>query len=248
MIAVIAVVIVLAGQAVGLALRACRRQAVARRHRCPPDRPWAEREWRLRHALQGPGRWIDTEEVGLPPEVVDGLCASAGWRVQAAFRVDARAWMLWVVPPVPPAVAVRPGAAPAARRPVRTVLSRAAGAVVVVAVLLVVHVPGSVPDVLALVTGVAGGVASVVLFQRSDPLQRPRRVLWEELTARFDGDRVTVPVAALPWRYQVDLVPQLATSLGYRAAWGGGSGRLAYRRVRADDAPAAELRVRPPGG
>lgn len=231
MIGGVAVLIVAAGIGIALLVQVVGRHAALGRHRCPPERPWAERELRLRHALQGHGQWIDTEEIGLPADAVHRVCASVGWRVQAAFRIDRYAWMLWTVGPTPPPLTVEPRPDSRRRRLARFLRRSTVGVAVLVGVRFVIYDGDDLPVVPTLAVAVALGIAVVVVAVRNDPLRRPRRLLWADLTARFHGDRVRIVVGPLDRRHQ-QLVPLLAESLGYQPAWGGSRHVQVYRRER----------------
>lgn len=226
---------------VGLLVQSVRRAASARRYRCPPERPWPERELRLRQALQGPGQWIDTEEVGLPVHVVQDVCASAGRRVQAAFRVDRWASMLWVVGPSPSPLTRKPPPEPGRGRSARLVWRLVGAAAVAGVLFLVVSNADSLSPAPTLAVGGAVGAGCAYLLIRHDPMQRSRRSLWEDLAAQFHGDLVSISVGPLPWRYR-RLVQQLAESLGYQPTWGGSRGLHVYRSVGTDGLPAAPVR------
>ena len=236
MIGAVAVMIVLAGLGIGLLAQVVGRDAALRRHRCPPERPWPERELRLRHALQGHGQWIDTEEVGLPADAVHRVCTSVGWRVQAAFRIDRHGWMLWVVGPTPPPMTKEPRPEPHRRQPARFIVRLVGGVALLGGLHLVAARADDLPAVPTLTVAAVLGLAVAGLLIRDDPLQRPRRLLWEDLTAQFHGDRVRIIVGPLDRRHH-QLVPQLAESLGYRPTWGGRGTVQVYRRVRPEGPP-----------
>jgi hypothetical protein len=227
----VAVMIVVAGIGIALLVQMVGRHAALGRHRCPPERPWAERELRLRHALQGHGQWIDTEEVGLPADAVHRVCASVGWRVRAAFRIDRYAWMLWTVGPTPPPLTVEPRPDSRRRRLARFLRRSIVGVAVLVGVRFVIYDGDDLPVVPTLAVAVALGIAVVVVVVRNDPLRQPRRLLRADLAARFHGDRVRIVVGPLDRRHQ-QLVPLLAESLGYQPAWGGSRHVQVYRRER----------------
>lgn len=233
MIGPLAVLIVLAGIMIGPLVQLLGRDAALRRHCCPVERPRPERERRLLIGLQGHGQWIDTAEVGLPPDAVHRLCASVGWRVQAAFQIDRYGSMLWAVGPTPPPVTTGSRPEPTHRWLAAYLVGVVAG---VAGLHLVLRHGDDLPAVPTLTVAVAVGVALVAVVSRRDPLRRPRRVVWAELTARFQGDRVRIPVWSLDRRHQL-LVPQLAESLGYRPAWGGRGSVQVYRRVHPEGTP-----------
>jgi hypothetical protein len=101
---------------------------------------------------------------------------------------------------------------------------------------LVLRRADDLPAVPTLTVAVIIGVAFVALLRWDDPLRRPRRVVWAELTAQFHGDRVRISVWSLDRRHQL-LVPLLAESLGYRPAWGGRGSVQVYRRVHPAGVP-----------
>lgn len=71
-----------------------------RRQRCPRRASWEERVSLLRAAISGSEpRWLDTDEIGLPPLAIDDICTRSGWRVVRAYELSPGSWLQFAVPP-----------------------------------------------------------------------------------------------------------------------------------------------------